>query len=63
MIYLAPIHEWFIEGFDTLDLREAKALRDALASEAAGTQSLFAGTCQPSHPLVGQVRCSEGVDI
>ena len=47
--FLAPIHAWFIEGFDTLDLREAKVLRDALASEAAGTQSLFASTCQPSH--------------
>ena len=61
--FLAPIHAWFIEGFDTLDLREAKVLRDALASEAAGTQSLFASTCQPSHTLAGQVRCSEGVDI
>jgi hypothetical protein len=23
---LAPIYGWFIEGFDTADLREAKAL-------------------------------------
>ena len=23
---LAPIHGWFTEGFDTLDLKEAKAL-------------------------------------
>jgi len=28
---LAPIYEWFTEGFDTLDLKEAKALLDALA--------------------------------
>ena len=28
---LAPTYGWFIEGFDTLDLREAKALLDALA--------------------------------
>jgi predicted ATPase len=28
---LAPIHGWFTEGFDTLDLKEAKALLDALA--------------------------------
>lgn len=27
---LAPIHGWFVEGFDTPDLREAKALLDAL---------------------------------
>jgi predicted ATPase len=28
---LAPIYEWFTEGFDTADLQEAKALLDALA--------------------------------
>ncbi len=27
---LAPVHGWFTEGFDTLDLKEAKALLDAL---------------------------------
>jgi predicted ATPase len=27
---LAPIHGWFTEGFDTLDLREAKALLEQL---------------------------------
>jgi class 3 adenylate cyclase/predicted ATPase len=29
---LAPVYGWFAEGFDTLDLNEAKALLDALAS-------------------------------
>ena len=29
---LAPVYGWFTEGFDTLDLREAKALLDDLAS-------------------------------
>src|SRR5262249_13412897 len=29
---LAPVYGWFTEGFETLDLREAKALLDALAS-------------------------------
>jgi len=29
---LAPVYGWFTEGFDTLDLTEAKALLDALAS-------------------------------
>jgi hypothetical protein len=28
---LASIYGWFSQGFDTLDLREAKALRDELA--------------------------------
>ena len=28
---LAPIYQWFTEGFDTADLQEAKALLDALA--------------------------------
>ncbi len=29
---LAEIYNWFTEGFDTVDLREAKALLDELAS-------------------------------
>jgi predicted ATPase len=29
---LAPVYGWFIEGFDTLDLKEAKALLDELSS-------------------------------
>jgi predicted ATPase len=29
---LAPIYDWFIEGFDTLDLREAKALLGGLTT-------------------------------
>ena len=29
---LAPVHGWFAEGFDTLDLKEAKALLEELAS-------------------------------
>jgi hypothetical protein len=28
---LAPVYGWFPEGFDTADLRDAKALLDALA--------------------------------
>jgi predicted ATPase len=28
---LAPVYEWFMEGFDTRDLKEAKALLDELA--------------------------------
>ena len=29
---LAPVYGWFTEGFDTLDLKEAKALLDGLAA-------------------------------
>jgi predicted ATPase len=29
---LAPVYEWFTEGFDTRDLREAKALLEELAA-------------------------------
>jgi hypothetical protein len=29
---LAPVHGWFTEGFDTLDLKEAKTLLDELSS-------------------------------
>jgi predicted ATPase len=28
---LAPVYSWFTEGFDTLDMKEARALLDALA--------------------------------
>jgi predicted ATPase len=28
---LAPVYGWFTEGFDTLDLQEAKALLDQLS--------------------------------
>jgi predicted ATPase len=30
---LAPVYGWFTEGFDTLDLKEAKALLDVLERE------------------------------
>ncbi len=30
---LAPVYGWFTEGFDTLDLKEAKALLEELASQ------------------------------
>jgi predicted ATPase len=29
---LAPVYSWFTEGFDTRDLKEAKALLDTLAA-------------------------------
>jgi class 3 adenylate cyclase/predicted ATPase len=35
---LASVLGWFTEGFDTLDLRQAKALLDVLGSEGDGTE-------------------------
>ena len=32
---LAPVYGWFTEGFDTRDLKEAKALLEELASQSA----------------------------
>jgi hypothetical protein len=29
---LAPVYGWFTEGFDTCDLKEAKALREEFAA-------------------------------
>ena len=29
---LAPVYGWFTEGFDTLDLKDAKTLLDELSS-------------------------------
>jgi predicted ATPase len=29
---LAPVYGWFTEGFDTLDLKKAKALLDELSA-------------------------------
>jgi predicted ATPase len=30
-VILAPVYAWFTEGFDTPDLKEARALLDQLA--------------------------------
>ena len=29
---LAPVYDWFTEGFDTLDLKEAKVLLDEVSA-------------------------------
>jgi len=38
---LAPIYDWFTEGFDTADLRDAKALLDDLGKGKMGVRSRF----------------------
>jgi predicted ATPase len=35
---LAPVYGWFTEGFDTQDLREAKALLDELTEQAIAAE-------------------------
>ena len=35
---LAPIYGWFTEGFDTADLKEAKALLDKLTEPAIAAE-------------------------
>jgi predicted ATPase len=42
---LAPVYGWFTEGFDTLDLREARALLDSLTS---GGDEVFVGMARPA---------------
>ena len=32
---LSPVYEWFTEGFDTADLKDAKALLDTLSEDLA----------------------------
>jgi hypothetical protein len=39
---LASVLNWFTEGFDTLDLRQARALLDDLASKNNDTEGRFA---------------------
>ena len=39
---LAPVYGWFTEGFDTRDLKEAKALLEELADRPASGRVNFA---------------------
>jgi len=38
---LAPVYEWFTEGFDTRDLKEAKALLEELGHEIGFLRQQF----------------------
>ena len=38
---LAPVYGWFTEGFDTRDLKEAKALLEELASQGCDKVLMF----------------------
>ena len=39
---LAPVYDWFTEGFDTLDLKEAKALLASWSYEPLNSQTTSA---------------------
>jgi predicted ATPase len=46
---LAPVYGWFTEGFDTRDLKEAKALTNASAVDRnRRAKSYVKGPCQQS---------------
>ena len=53
---LAEIYGWFTEGFDTLDLQEAKALLEAEGIEAMG------GEGEPFDPQTQQAISYEDTD-
>ena len=54
---LAPILGWFTEGFDTADLKEAKALLDKLTEPAIAQRGEpdANGRFQPIRPPAGEV--------
>ena len=52
MALLQPVYDRFIEGFDTADVKAAKALLDALAEPAALAHGRFL-TPRPSTGLSG----------
>jgi predicted ATPase/class 3 adenylate cyclase len=56
---LAPVYAWFTEGFDTIHLRQAKALLDELASEGNGMAGLFGGTLRLSPAVAGGLEARE----
>jgi predicted ATPase len=60
---LAPVYGWFTEGFDTRDLKEAKALVDDLAQQtgSAANVAWWHLTDVPSARL--NVRCGGEVDV
>jgi hypothetical protein len=57
---LAPIYRWFTEGFDTLDLQEAKARLDQLVCGSSSPRSSGALLAfQPGHPF-SMLACQGG---
>jgi predicted ATPase len=61
---LAASLGWFTEGFDTLDLRQARALLDVLASKDGSREGRFAGTTRaPMLPDGSEIRGEQTFEI
>ena len=57
---LAPVYDWFTEGFDTLDLKEAKALLDELHDLTTNFETASKSGCIFPLPWDRWQRCSKG---
>jgi predicted ATPase len=55
---LAPVYGWFTEGFDTCDLKEAKALLDELAVWARLMKGISTRTVRTRGSCGQSRRCS-----
>jgi hypothetical protein len=53
---LAPVYDWFTEGFDTRDLKEAEVLLDERRLEFAACRVFLRERPNPE-PLLGDARC------
>jgi predicted ATPase len=45
---LAPVYGWFSEGFDTRDLKEAKALLEEFGSQSSRVSAVNASSMTPA---------------
>ena len=50
---LAPVYGWFTEGFDTLDLKDARTLLSELSSPPTGRAAVPMGNAVPARPPRG----------
>jgi hypothetical protein len=53
---LTPVYGWFTEGFDTKELKEARALLDKLGEPALNETAAAAALVAPSPAVAGQLR-------
>ena len=60
---LAPVYGWFTEGFETLDLREAKALLEELASRRGQRQIAEKTAWSCEIRLIGPPRVSGSLKV
>ena len=60
---LAPVYGWFTEGFDTRDLKEAKALLEELASEHPSDQGDIGLARKARHVRVRRCFAEHKIDL